>query len=116
MLMPNNSGRRHVNTPLATPRRTLNPRRTVAFHQVVFNGIRNATPYLSKLKRGSTMADERNIAHDKKVASDKAKEAGGGVGEDTAANVDGDGKYTTETSPKHPDQPGKKSKQADETE
>ncbi len=40
------------------------------------------------------MADERNVAHDKKVAHDKAKAAGGGVGEDAAANVDGDGKYT----------------------
>ena len=35
------------------------------------------------------MADERNVAHDKKVAVDKAKAAGGGVGEDSAANVDG---------------------------
>ena len=56
------------------------------------------------------MADDRNIAHDKKVASDKAK----GVGEDTAANVDGDGKYATETHQKHPDQPFKKSKQAED--
>ena len=36
------------------------------------------------------MADERNVAHDKKVAADKAKADGGGVGEDSAANVDGD--------------------------
>lgn len=55
------------------------------------------------------MPDERNVAHDKKVISDKAKAAGGGVGEDTAANVDGDGQYTTETHAKNPPQPGKKS-------
>ena len=39
------------------------------------------------------MADERNVAHDKKVAADKDKAAGGGVGKDSAANVDGDGAY-----------------------
>ena len=60
------------------------------------------------------MADERNVAHDKKVAADKAKAAGGGVGEDSAAHVDGDGTYTTETHPKHPAQPGKKPPQADD--
>ena len=52
------------------------------------------------------MADERNIAHDKKVASDKAKEEGSGVGKDSAANVDGDGHYTSETHEKHPPQAG----------
>ena len=60
------------------------------------------------------MADERNIAHDKKVAADTAKAAGGGVGKDTAANVDGDGKYTPEKKPKHPPQPGKKPPQGDD--
>ena len=60
------------------------------------------------------MADERNIAHDKKVAADKAKAAGGGVGEDSAANVDGDGRYTTEHPAKHPPKPGKKSPQGDD--
>jgi hypothetical protein len=60
------------------------------------------------------MADERNVAHDKKVAADKAKTAGGRVGEDAAANVDGDGKYTTETHKKHPAKPGKKSPQGDD--
>ena len=58
------------------------------------------------------MSDERNVAHDKKVAADKAK--GGGVGKDAAANVDGDGKYTTATHEKHPAQPGKKSPQGDD--
>ncbi len=57
------------------------------------------------------MADERNVAHDKKVAADKAKD--GGAGKDSAANVDGDGKYTAETHTKHPPQPGKKSSQGD---
>ena len=61
------------------------------------------------------MADERNIAHDKKVAADKAKAAGGGVGEDSAANVDGDGRYITEPPPaKHSPKPGKKSPQGDD--
>lgn len=59
------------------------------------------------------MADDRNVAHDKKVAADKAKAAGGGVGKDTAANVDGDGQYTPVKHPKHPPQPGKKPPQAD---
>jgi len=56
------------------------------------------------------MADERNIAHDKKVAADKAKAAGGGVGKDTAANVDGDGTYTPEERSKHLAKPGMKPK------
>ena len=60
------------------------------------------------------MADERNVAHDKKVAADKAKAAKGGVGEDSAANVDGDGKYTTEPHPKPKAKPGKKSPQVDD--
>ena len=60
------------------------------------------------------MSDERNVAHDKKVAADKAKAAGGGVGEDAAANVDGDGVYTTEHPKKHPPQPGKKPPQDDD--
>lgn len=60
------------------------------------------------------MADERNVAHDKKVAADKAKAAGGGVGEDSAANVDGDGRYTTEPHVKHPAKPGKKPPQGDD--
>jgi hypothetical protein len=60
------------------------------------------------------MADARNVAHDKKVADEKAKAAGGGVGKDSAANVDGDGKYTAETPKKHPPQPGKKSPQVDD--
>jgi len=60
------------------------------------------------------MADERNVAHDKKVAADKAKAAGGGVGEDAAANVDGDGVYTTEHPPKHPPKPGMKPPQDDD--
>ena len=60
------------------------------------------------------MADERNVAHDKKVAADKAKAAGGGVGEDSAANVDGDGRYTTELHVKHPAKPGKKPPQGDD--
>jgi hypothetical protein len=59
------------------------------------------------------MADERNVAHDKKVAADKAKAAGGGVGVDSAAHVDGDGVYTTESHAKHPPKPGKKAPQAD---
>ncbi len=60
------------------------------------------------------MADERNVAHDKKVAADKAKAAGSGVGEDSASNVDGDGKYTTEQHAKHPPKPGKKPPQNDD--
>ena len=60
------------------------------------------------------MADERNVAHDKKVAAEKAKVAGDGVGKDAAANVDGDGVYTTESHKKHPPQPGKKSPQGDD--
>jgi len=60
------------------------------------------------------MSDERNVAHDKKVASDKAKAAGGGVGEDSAANVDGDGRYTTATHPKHPPKPGQKPHQGND--
>ena len=60
------------------------------------------------------MADRRNVAHDKKVAADKAKAAGGGVGGDAAGNVDGDGRYTTETNKKHPQQPGKKPSQGDD--
>ena len=60
------------------------------------------------------MADERNVAHDKKVAADKAKADATGVGKDAAANVDGDGKYTTEKHKKHPPQPGKKSSQGDD--
>ncbi len=60
------------------------------------------------------MADDRNVAHDKKVAADKAKAAGGGVGEDSAANVDGDGRYTTEHHAKHLPQPGKKPPKADD--
>ena len=60
------------------------------------------------------MADERNVAHDKKVASDKAKAAGEGVGEDTAANVDGDGQYTTEAQKKQKTKPGRKTSQVDE--
>ncbi len=60
------------------------------------------------------MADERNVAHDKKVAADKAKAAGGGAGEDSAANVDGDGRYTTEPHAKHPPQPGKKPPRGDD--
>jgi hypothetical protein len=59
------------------------------------------------------MADERNVAHDKKVAADKAKAAGDGVGKDAAANVDGDGVYTTETHAKHPPKPGMKQAQDD---
>lgn len=59
------------------------------------------------------MADERNVAHDKKVMADKA-EAGVGVGKDSAANVDGDGTYTTETHAKHPPQPGKKPPQGND--
>lgn len=62
------------------------------------------------------MPDERNVAHDKKVAADKAKEAGEGVGKDAAANVDGDGRYTTETHAKHPPQPGKKTSHKDDAE
>ena len=60
------------------------------------------------------MPDERNVAHDKKVAADKAKDAGEGVGKDSAANVDGDGKYTTDHAKKHPPKPGKKPPQADD--
>lgn len=60
------------------------------------------------------MPDDRNAAHDKKVAAKKAKLAGGGVGKDSAANVDGDGQYTTEPHVKHPPQPGKKSPKRDE--
>ena len=60
------------------------------------------------------MADERNVAHDKKVARDKANAAGGGVGEDSAANVDGDGKYSTEPKPKPFPNPGKKPPQTDD--
>lgn len=60
------------------------------------------------------MADERNVAHDKKVAADKAKAAGDGVGKDAAANVDGDGVYTTPHPPKHPPQPGKKPHKSDD--
>ena len=60
------------------------------------------------------MADERNVAHDKKVASDKAKAAGVGVGKDAAGNVDGDGAYTTETHEKHPPKPGMKAPQGDD--
>ena len=60
------------------------------------------------------MADARNVAHDKKVAADKAKAAGDGVGEDSAANVDGDGQYTPEPHQKHPKQPGKKSPKTDD--
>ncbi len=58
------------------------------------------------------MSDERNVAHDKKVAAEKAK-AAGGVGVDAAANVNGDGQYTTEHHQKHPPKPGKKSPQED---
>jgi hypothetical protein len=61
------------------------------------------------------MADERNVAHDKKVAADKTKSAGGGTGKDSAANVDGDGKYTTEQHAKHPPKPGKKPSQDDDS-
>lgn len=60
------------------------------------------------------MADARNVAHDKKVAADKAKAAGGGAGEDSAANVDGDGQYTPEPHTKHPPQPGRKPPEADD--
>ncbi len=60
------------------------------------------------------MADERNVAHDKKVAADKAKAAGTGPGKDAAANVDGDGHYTTAKHEKHPPQPGKKPPHADD--
>ncbi len=60
------------------------------------------------------MADERNVAQDKKVAADKAKAAGGGVGKDAAANVDGDGVYTTEQHAKHPPKPGQKAPKADD--
>jgi hypothetical protein len=64
--------------------------------------------------RRFTMSDERNVAHDKKVASDKAKAGDGGVGKDSAANVDGDGKYTTEHHKKHPPQPGQKAPQGND--
>jgi hypothetical protein len=60
------------------------------------------------------MADERNVAHDKKVAAEKAKASGGGVGKDKAAHVDGDGVYSTEPHKKHPTQPGKKASQKDD--
>ena len=60
------------------------------------------------------MPDERNVAHDKKVAADKEKAAHGGVGKDSAANVDGDGKYTTESPKKHAPKPGKKPPQSDD--
>ncbi len=60
------------------------------------------------------MADERNVAHDKKVAADKAKESESGVGKDSAANVDGDGKYATEHHAKHPPKPGLKPAQGDD--
>ena len=60
------------------------------------------------------MPDERNVAHDKKVAADKAKAAGGGVGVDSAANVDVDGKYTSEAHERRPAHPGKKSPQGDD--
>ena len=60
------------------------------------------------------MPDDRNIAHDKKVARDKANAAGGGVGEDSAANVDGDGQYTPEAKPKPSPKPGKKPRQLDD--
>ncbi len=60
------------------------------------------------------MADERNVAHDKKVAADKAKAAGGGVGKDSAANVDGDGQYTPEKKAKHAPKPGMKAPQGDD--
>ena len=60
------------------------------------------------------MPDERNVAHDKKVAADKEKATHDGVGKDSAANVDGDGKYTTESHKKHPPKPGKKSPQVDD--
>ena len=60
------------------------------------------------------MPDARDVAHDKKVAADKAKAAGGGVGEDSAANVDGDGRYTPEPHKKPPPRPGKKPPKADD--
>ena len=60
------------------------------------------------------MADERNLAHDKKVARDKAKAAGGGVGEDSAANVDGDGQYTPKPKPKPFPNTGKKPPKSDD--
>lgn len=59
------------------------------------------------------MADERNIAHDKTVAANKKKAAGGGVGKDTAANVDGDGLYTPKKREKHPPKPGMKQPQGE---
>ena len=60
------------------------------------------------------MADKRNVAHDKKVAADKAKAASVEVGEDAAGHVDGDGRYTTEQRKKHPPRPGKKAAKADD--
>ena len=60
------------------------------------------------------MADERNVAHDKKVAAAKAKAAHVEVGADAAGNVDGDGRYTTEQPKKPRPQPGKKSSKADD--
>ena len=60
------------------------------------------------------MPDERNVAHDKKVAHDKEKAAHDGAGKDSAANVDGDGHYMSESHKKHPTQPGKKPPQADD--
>jgi hypothetical protein len=71
-------------------------------------GARNATMGNHHHYEEISMADDRNVAHDKKVASDKAKAAGGGVGKDTAANVDGDGLYTPQKRGKHLPQPGKK--------
>jgi hypothetical protein len=65
----------------------------------------------SEDSRRVIMSDKRNVAHDKKVAADKAKAAGDGVGEDAASHVDGDGKYTTKPHAKHPPQPGKKAPQ-----
>ena len=61
------------------------------------------------------MPDERNVAHDKKVAADKAKAAGGKVGKDSAANVDGDGQYTPKPhTQQHPPKPGKKQPKVDD--
>ena len=59
------------------------------------------------------MADERNVAHDKKVAADKAKAIADGAGKDSAGNVDGDGQYATVPHPKHSPKPGKKPAQGD---
>ena len=60
------------------------------------------------------MSDERNVAHDKKVAADKAKQAGGGVGKDSAANVDGDGQYTPKNHKQSTPKPGKKPPKVDD--